>query len=59
MRKQKPDKAVAPQIRLESAGQVAVTYSAVPPKGSAAKVIHPRRALPEVAPAPTTAPSKK
>jgi hypothetical protein len=38
----------APATRLESAGQVAVTYSATPPKGPPDKQIHPRRRLAEV-----------
>jgi hypothetical protein len=51
----KPSNAVpgqAPDARLESAGQVAVTYSATPPKGPPDKQIHPRRRLPEVPDAP-------
>ena len=68
MPNQKPDKATAPpdsasivplETRLENAGQVAVTYTAAPPKGPAAKEIHARRALPEVAPASSDAPTKK
>jgi hypothetical protein len=42
----------APETRLESAGEVAVTYSATPPKGPPDKQIHPRRSLPEIPEAP-------
>jgi len=40
------------ETRLESAGQVVVTYGATPPKGPPNKQIHPRRRLPEVPTAP-------
>jgi hypothetical protein len=43
----------APETRLESAGRVAVTYGATPPKGPPGKQIHPRRRLPEVPDAPS------
>jgi hypothetical protein len=52
----KPSNAVpgrAPQVRLESAGKVAVTYRATPPKGPPDKEIHPRRRLPEIPTAPS------
>jgi hypothetical protein len=42
----------AAEIRLDSAGQVAVTYSTKPPKGPPDKQIHPRRRLAEVPDAP-------
>jgi hypothetical protein len=41
-----------PEVRLSNAGQVAVTYSAKPPKGPSNKQIHPRRRLPDVPDAP-------
>jgi hypothetical protein len=40
------------EVTLDSAGQVAVTYSAKPPEGPPAKQIHPRRRLPNVPDAP-------
>ncbi len=42
----------APETRLDNAGQVAVTYSAKPPKGPPNKQIHPRRRLADVPDAP-------
>jgi hypothetical protein len=41
-----------PEVTLESAGQVAVTYSANPAKGPPAKQIHERRRLPDIPDAP-------
>jgi hypothetical protein len=40
------------EVTLDSAGEVAVTYSANPAKGPSAKQIHPRRRLPDVPDAP-------
>jgi hypothetical protein len=51
----KPSKAVpspAPETRLESAGQVVVTYGVAPPKGPPDQQIHPRRRLADVPDAP-------
>jgi hypothetical protein len=47
-----PDSEQNQEVTLESSGQVAVTYSANPPKGAPAKQIHPRRRLPDVPDAP-------
>jgi hypothetical protein len=41
-----------PEIKLNSAGQVAVTYSAKLPRGPSNKQIHPRRRLADVPDAP-------
>jgi hypothetical protein len=50
--KSPPDKTPNPESPLVNAGQVAVTYTAFPPKGPPDKQIHPRRTLPEVPPKP-------
>jgi hypothetical protein len=42
----------APETQLDSAGQVAVTYGAKPPKGPPDKQIHPRQRLADVPDAP-------
>ena len=46
----RPDRATKPESPLVDVGQVAVTYTAQPPKGPPDKEIHPRRKLPEVLP---------
>ena len=43
-----PRRTANPSAPLPDAGRIAVTYSAVPPKGPPGKEIHPRRKLPEV-----------
>jgi len=45
-----PDRTTKPESPLVDVGQVAVTYTAQPPKGPPDKEIHPRRKLPEVPP---------
>jgi hypothetical protein len=42
------DASQAPNVRLDKAGQVAVTYSDKPAKGPPDKQIHPRRRLDDV-----------
>jgi hypothetical protein len=54
-----PDKAPDQQSPLVDAGRVAVTYTAVPPKGPPGKEIHPRRPLPAVPPKPQSGPADK
>jgi hypothetical protein len=45
-----PGKTPKGELPLRNAGDVEVTYTAVPPKGPPDKQIHPRLKLPEVPP---------